>query len=129
MQDLIARVVARTGLDAAKSERAIGIVLHMVKTQGNQAKVAELFAKLPGADDLASQYGGDGARGGGLLGLLGGRLMGGPLAAVSKLQAAGLNMDEIKALGSETLTYAKEKAGDELVRDAAGSIPGLSAYI
>ena len=129
MQDLIDRVVARTGLDAAKAERAIGIVLNLVKTQGNQAKVGELFAKLPGADDLARRYGGDGARGGGLLGLLGGGLMGGPLAAISKLQAAGLNMDEIKALGSETLAYAKEKAGDDLVREAAGSIPGLSAYI
>ena len=129
MQDLIDRVVARTGLDAGKAERAIGIVLHLVKTQGNQAKVAELFAKLPGADDLANRFGGDGARGGGLLGLLGGGLMGGPLAAISKLKAAGLNMDEIKALGAETLSYAKEKAGDDLVREAAGSIPGLSAYI
>jgi len=129
MQDLIDRVVKATGLDALKAERAIGIVLSLVKTQGNKAKVAELFAKLPGADELAAQYGGDGARGGGLLGMLGGRLMGGPLAAVSKLQAAGLDMDQIKALGRETLAYAKEKAGDDLVRAAAGSIPGLSAYV
>jgi ornithine decarboxylase len=49
-------------------------------------------------------------------------------AAISKLQAAGLDMEQIKALGSETLTYAKEKAGDQLVREAAGSIPRLSTY-
>lgn len=129
MQDLIARVVERTGLDAGKAERAVGIVLHLVKTQGNPAKIAGLFAKLPGAEALAALHGGDGARGGGLLGMLGGGLMGGPLAAISKLQAAGLDMEQIRVLGSETLGYAKEKAGDELVRDAAGSIPGLSAYI
>jgi len=129
MQDLIARVVERTGLDAGKAERAVGIVLHLVKTQGNPAKIAGLFAKLPGAEALAVLHGGDGARGGGLLGMLGGGLMGGPLAAISKLQAAGLDMEQIRVLGSETLGYAKEKAGDELVRDAAGSIPGLSAYI
>jgi hypothetical protein len=129
MQELIARVMERTGLDAAKAERATGIVLHLVKTQGNPVKVAALFEKLPGADDLAARHGGDGARGGGLLGMLGGGLMGGPLAAISKLQAAGLTMEEIKALGSEILTYAKEKAGDKAVREAAGSIPGLSAYI
>jgi hypothetical protein len=129
MQDLIARVVERTGLDAGKAERAVGIVLHLVKTQGNPAKIAGLFAKLPGAEALAALHGSDGARGGGLLGILGGGLMGGPLAAISKLQAAGLDMEQIRVLGSETLGYAKEKAGDELVRDAAGSIPGLSAYI
>ena len=28
-------------------------MLSLVKTQGNQQKVGELFAKLPGADELA----------------------------------------------------------------------------
>jgi len=128
MQGLIDRVVKQTGLDAAKAERAIGIVLSLVKSEGNKAKVAELFAKLPGADAMAAQYGGESARGSGLFGMLGGAL-GGPLAAVSKLKAAGLDMDQIKALGQETLSYAKEKAGEDLVREAAGSIPGLSAYL
>jgi hypothetical protein len=64
-----------------------------------------------------------------LLGRLGGGLMGGPLIAVGKLQAAGLSMDQIKALGAETLAYAKEKAGEKLVKDVAGSIPGLSGYV
>jgi len=48
---------------------------------------------------------------------------------MSRLQAAGLSMAQIKSLGSEVLAYAKEKAGDQAVRDAAGSIPGLSAYL
>ena len=56
-------------------------------------------------------------------------LMGGPLAAVSKLQAAGLDMDQIKVLGKETLGYAKEQAGEDLVRDVASSIPGISGYL
>jgi hypothetical protein len=129
VQELIDRVAAKTGLDEAVAERAVGIVLSLVKTQGNQAKVAELFARLPGAEALAERFGGDGARGGGLLGMLGGGLMGGPLAAVAKLQSAGLSMDQIKALGAETLGYAREQAGDRLVREAAGSIPGLSAYL
>ncbi|CAN5284515.1 DUF2780 domain-containing protein [soil metagenome] len=129
MKDLIARVSKTTGLDAAKAEKALGIMLSLVKTQGNQQKVEELFAKLPGAAALAKKHGGDGSKGGGLLGLLGGGLMGGPLAAVSKLQAAGLSMSQIKALGTETLDYAKEKAGSDLVKQVAGSIPGLSGYV
>ena len=55
--------------------------------------------------------------------------MGAPLVAVGKLQAAGLGMAEIKAAGSEVLAFAREKAGDDLVRDVAGSIPGLSSYV
>jgi hypothetical protein len=127
MQDLIARLKKETGLSEKKAEEALGIVLSLIKTQGNQKKVEVLFAKLPGAEELALRHGGAG--GGGLLGKLGGGLMGGPLVAISKLQAKGLSMAQIKALGSEVLDYAKEKAGDKLVKEAAGSIPGLSGYL
>ena len=129
MQELIARIVTKTGLDPERAEKALGIMLSLVRTQGNQKKVEELFAMLPGADELARLHGGDGSRGGGLLGLLGGGLMGGPLAAIGKLQATGLNMDQIKGLGSETLAYAREKAGKDLVKQVAGTIPGLGSYV
>jgi len=129
MQELIARIVTKTGLPSERAEKALGIMLSLVKTQGNQQKVGELFSKLPGADELAHRHGGDGSRGGGLLGMLGGGLMGGPLAATTKLQAAGLNMDQIKTLGTETLSYAKEVAGEDLVKQVASSIPGLGGYV
>src|SRR5260221_13918539 len=129
MEDLIGRISSETGLDPAKAERAIGIMLGLVKTQGDQAKTAELFTKLPGADELASRFGGDGAAKGGLLGMLGGGLMGGPLAAISKVTAAGLTMEQIKQVGALTLAYAKEKAGPQLVREVAGAIPGIGAYL
>jgi hypothetical protein len=129
MQVLIDRIVEKTGLTPGTAEKATGIMLSLVKTQGDKAKVDQLFDAIPGAGELAQLHGGDGAKGGGLLGMLGGGLMGGPLAAVSKLQAAGLNMDQIKVLGKETLGYAKEKAGDNLVKDVASSIPGISGYL
>ncbi len=129
MQDLIGKVATATGLDAAKAEKALGIMLSLVKTQGDQSKVEELFGKLPGATELAAKHGGDGASKGGLLGMLGGGLMGGPLAAITKLQSAGLSMAQIKTLGTVTLDHAKDKAGPDLVRQVAGSIPGLSGYV
>ena len=131
MQELIDQVTAATGLPEETARKALGIVLNLIQTQGNQTKVHELFEKLPGAAELARQQGGDGAgRGGsGLLGMLAGGMMGGPLAAISKLSAAGLSTDQIKALGTTTLDYAKEKAGAQLVREAAGAIPGLSGYV
>ncbi len=131
MQELIDRIVTATGLPAEKASRALGIVLNLIQTQGNQNKVGELMDKLPGARDLVQRHGGDGAGrgGGGLLGMLAGGMMGGPLAAISKLSAAGLSMDQIKSLGTVTLAYAKEKAGPELVKEVAGAIPGLSGYV
>lgn len=129
MQELIDRVVATTGLSPEVAEKATGIMLSLVRNQGDKNKVEQLFAAVPGAAELAAQHGGDGAKGGGLLGMLGGGLMGGPLAAVTKLQAAGLSMNQIKTLGKETLGYAEEKAGKDLVRDVANSIPGISSYL
>jgi hypothetical protein len=129
MQELISRVAAAAALDDQRAEKAVGIILSLVRAQGPRDKVDQLFERLPGAAELAARHGTDGAAKGGLLGLLGGGLMGAPLAAVGKLQAAGLSMTEIKAVGFEVLTYAKEKAGPDLVRDVAGSIPGLSGYV
>lgn len=129
MDELIAQISSRTGLSPEKTERALGIMIGLLKTQGNQAKVGELMARLPGAEALAAKHGSDGAGRGGLLGMLAGGLMGGPLAAISKLTAAGLTMDQIKELGTLTLDYAKAKAGPELVREVAGSIPGLGGYV
>jgi hypothetical protein len=130
MQELIDKIVTATGLEPEKATKALGIVLNLIQTQGNQNKVGEFFAKLPGAAELASKFGVDGAgKGGGLLGMLAGGMMGGPLAAITKLSSAGLSMDQIKQLGTVTLGYAKEKAGSQLVKEVAGSIPGLSGYV
>ncbi len=129
MQDLIAKIMAATGLDQTRTEKAVGILLNLVATQGDKAKVAKLFEKLPGAAELAATHGGDGAGGGGLMGILAGGMMGGPLAMITKLQATGLNVDQIKEVGTLTLHHAKKKAGLKAVREAAANIAGLNTYI
>jgi predicted lipid-binding transport protein (Tim44 family) len=129
MQDLIEKIAATTNINAGKAEVAVGILLNLVATQGNKTKVEALFNKLPGAAELAAKHGGDGAGGGGLMGILAGGLMGGPLAMITKLQAIGLNMDQVKQIGTLTLAYAKKKAGIKAVREAAANIPGLNTYI
>ncbi len=127
MHELIARVTAATGLDEAHAETGVGIVLSLIRAEGNRQKVDELFDRLPGAEAMAANHA-QAKSGGGLLGLLGGAV-GGPLAAVGKLQAAGLSMAEIEVLGRELLGYAREKAGEPLVNDVTASIPGLSRYL
>jgi len=57
MDELVTKISAATGLAPQKAEQALGIMLNLVKTQGNQNKVAELFAKLPGADALVARHG------------------------------------------------------------------------
>lgn len=129
MQNLIDKITATMGVDAAKAEKAVGILLNLVSTQGDKTKVDALFAKMPGAKELVMTHGGDGAGGGGFMGILAGGMMGGPLAMIAKLQAIGLTTDQIKHVGTLTIDYAKDQAGVKAVRDAAANIPGLNSYI
>jgi hypothetical protein len=129
MQDLITKIVAETGLRPERAEQAVGILLNLLATQGDKAKVTELFTALPGAQDLVLRHGGDGASGGGLMGMLAGGMMGGPLAMITKLQSAGLNTDQIKSVAAMTLQHAMNVAGPERVRAAAANIPGVSGYL
>jgi hypothetical protein len=99
MQELIDRIVEKTGLAPEKAEKAAGIMLSLVKSQGDKNKVQQLFDAIPGAADLADRHGADGGKAGSLFNMLGGGMMGGPLVAVTKLQSAGLNMDQIKTAG------------------------------
>jgi hypothetical protein len=59
-----------------------------------------------------------GAMGGGGLMALGGQLMG-----------LGLDMSQIQTIGKEIFGYAREVAGDDVVGEIAGAIPGLSQFI
>jgi hypothetical protein len=129
MQTLIARIVAETGLTSSIAEKGVGILLGLVATQGDKMAVANLFDHLPGAAELAKAHGGDGAAGGGLMGMLAGGMMGGPLAMFAKLQAAGISMEQIKTVAALTLQHAKDTAGPERVRAAAANIPGISGYL
>jgi hypothetical protein len=38
-------------------------------------------------------------------------------------------MGEITALAKETIAFAKEKAGDEVVDEVVASVPGLSQFV
>ncbi len=124
MQELIDTIVAQTGMAAEKTEAALGIIFNLIRAQGNQAKVRELFDALPGAEDLIAKSGS-----GGLMHKMAGGMTGGPMAAISKLQGLGLSMSEVKLLGSATLAYARSKAGDDVVRQAASNIPGLGGFL
>mgnify|MGYP000895688174 CR=1 FL=1 len=123
MQELINGIVAKSGIPREKVEEALGVIFNLIKTQGNSAKVAELFVMLPGVEELVRRQSGS------LTGLLAGGMMGGPLAAITKLQALGLSTEQMREVGSAALAHARAKAGDDLVRQCAANIPGISGFL
>ena len=54
---------------------------------------------------------------------------GGVMEVVGKLQGIGLGMGQMQALAKETIGFAREKAGSEVVDAVVKSIPGLSQFV
>lgn len=126
MDELIARVSAAIGVEAAVAKTAIGHVLAFLQKELPDGPVAEFVEKVPGAresiDAVASSDSGGG-------GLLGGLLNSGLMGLATKLNATGLDMGQIQKLGREILAYAEEVVGKEKVQQIANSIPGLSQLL
>jgi hypothetical protein len=127
MEELIARVTQRTGLDAATAEKAIGLILAFLRKDGPPAEVDRLFAALPGADDVVAQAG-SGGGGGGLMGMMG-SMGGGVMALGGQLMSAGVSMGQMQPLGQELFAYGREKAGEDVMGPIVGSVPGLSQFV
>ncbi|PLX40630.1 MAG: hypothetical protein C0605_06205 [Hyphomicrobiales bacterium] len=136
MEELIGRISAALGIDEALASKAVGIVLNLLKSAGPEDKVSQLLAAIPGASEMLDKAGESGGGGlGGLMGSLGGMMggsMGGAMGAMSaftELKDAGLDTDQVQGLGKEVLSFAKEKAGEDVVGEVVSSIPGLDQFI
>jgi hypothetical protein len=121
MEELVARLVANVGVDQATAEKSIGIILDFLHKEGPADKVQALIDKLPGAQALleAQQAADTG----------GGFGMGGLMGAGTKLMAAGLSMGQVQGVTKEVMAFSREKAGEDVVGEIVGSIPGLSQFI
>jgi hypothetical protein len=122
MDELLDRIVSNVGIERPVAERAVGIILDFLATEGPADKVQALLARLPGATEAV-----DAARAEGGGGLFGG--MGGIMGVGSRLMSAGLGMGEIQGVTRELISYAREKAGDEDLNAIVDAIPGLSQFV
>lgn len=137
MDELIGRITSALGIDESLAGKAISIVLNLLKNAGPEDKVSQLLEAIPGASELLESAGGDGGGGGlgGLMGSLGGMMGGsmggamGAMSALNELKEAGLSTDQVQGLGKEVLTFAREKAGEDLVGEVVSSIPGLDQFV
>ena len=121
MEELIGRITKNVGTDEATARSAVRIILSFLHREGDPSKVAVLVEKMPGAAD----YVGGSDEGSGLGGMMGGGVM----AALGQLQSLGLGMSEIQSVAQETVDFARERAGAEVVNEIVGSIPGLSQFV
>ena len=126
MDELINRITTNSGVDADKAREAVGLILSFLFQQGDREKVAALAKSIPGAEQYLGATEDDS---GGLLGGLGGLMGGGAMAVLGKLQGIGLGMGQIQSVTKETVNFAREKAGDDVVNDIIASIPGLSQFV
>ncbi|MFQ6159094.1 hypothetical protein ACLMJV_08985 [Sinorhizobium meliloti] len=130
MSELVTRVAENVGIETATAERAVGMILGFLQREAAEGPVAQMIEAIPGAPELVAQYNGEGSGGGGLLGGLMSAIGGGGVMALGQqLMSQGLGMGEITALAKETIAFAKEKAGEEVVDEVVASVPGLSQFV
>ncbi|EFO29006.1 conserved hypothetical protein [Roseibium sp. TrichSKD4] len=131
MEELISRIANAAGVDPELAQKAVGIILDFLNKEGPADQMQQVMAALPGASDLLAERAGAEAGGGGLLGAIGGMMGGGggAMAALGELTSSGLSMGEVQSVTKELVSYAKEKAGDDVVDDVISNIPGLSQII
>lgn len=127
MDELIARVTQKTGLDQATARKAIGLILAYLQKEGPQNEVNQLIAALPGAQDAIDE-GKAGGGGGGLMGMVD-SMGGGVMALGGQLMGIGVSMGQMQPLGRELFAYGREKAGEDTMGAIMGSIPGLSQFV
>jgi hypothetical protein len=118
MDELLDRLVANVGVDRATAEKAVGIILAFLLKEGPSDKVQALINQMPGAEAAmqAAQSGG-------------GFGMGGIMGVGTRLMAIGLGMSEMQGVTREIIAYSREKAGEDVVGEIVGSIPGLGQFV
>ncbi|HEV7308317.1 hypothetical protein [Ensifer sp.] len=130
MNELVTRVAENVGIEPATAEKAVGMILGFLQREAADGPVAQMIEAIPGASDLIAQYNGEGSGGGGLLGGLMSAIGGGGVMALGQqLMSQGLGMGEITGLAKETIAFAKEKAGADVVDEVVASVPGLSQFV
>ncbi len=128
MNELVTQISEKVGIDPALAEKAVGLMLNFLQTEGDSEAVSRMIAAIPGGADLVSgATGGGGGLLGGIMSALGAG--GGVMALGQQLMSQGLGMGEITSLAKETIATAKQYAGDEVVDQVVASVPGLSQFV
>ena len=129
MNEIVTEIANRVGIAPDLAEKALGMMLGFLQREADDGPVAKMIESIPGATDLVARFNGEGASKGLLGGLMSAIGGGGIMGLGQQLMAEGLGMGEITALARETIAVAREYAGDEVVDNVVGSVPGLSQFV
>ena len=132
MQDLVATISKNLGIDSGIVEKAIGIILKMLKDNGLDEKIAPILEQLPGSEELINKAPepSSSSGGGGLMAAVGGLMGGGGLMeTVGQLQNIGLDMNQSQGVAKELVNYTSDKVGSDTLKDALKGIPGMEMIL
>jgi hypothetical protein len=120
MDELIGRLASKAGIDGAVAEKAVGIMLGFLRSQGPSDKVQALIDTIPGAEAVIAASN----QGGGLA-----RLMGGGIMAVgTRLMSLGLGVAEIQNVARELFRFGRDKIGADQMGEIIAGTPGLGQF-
>ena len=122
MEELIQRIVAKVGVDESVAKSAVSVIMSFLHKEGPSEKVEQLASQI-GADNLLGQASGESDS------MAGDMMGGGAMAVLGELQGLGLDMGEIQGVTRETISFAKEKGGEDVVNEIVSAIPGLSQFV
>jgi hypothetical protein len=120
MDELTGRLVANVGIDRATAEKAVAIIIAFLIKEGPSEQVRALTERLPGGEAFLAAHADTDSGGFGIGGIMG---------VGTKLMAAGLSMGQVQAVTKEVIAYSREKAGEDVVGEIVGAIPGLSQFV
>ena len=137
IQSFVDSVAVKAGIEPSAAETIVGTILSVVQQEGDPQKVGQIFARLPGAAELASQHTVvEGSGGGGsLLGSLSGiaeKLVGGRagilLAAIAQIESTNVSAAQLKNVGTALIAYVTENTDPAIASEVFDAIPALREH-
>jgi hypothetical protein len=120
MSELLDRVVSDVGVDRDIAEKAVGIILAFMSSEGPADRVASLLDRLPDHQVLMSAVAREGSMPGG---------MGGIMGVGAKLMGIGLGMSQIQGVVGTLASYCNDNGGGDDLKAIAAGIPGLGQFM
>ena len=113
MDDLVAHIVAQTGVGPVVARKAAISILEFLRREGPADKVKTLVDALGAGAALGPIAGSSG----------------GVMGVFNELTAAGLRLGDIQAVARAFIGFARTKAGVATVDAVVGAIPGLGQFV
>ncbi|MGB7323649.1 MAG: DUF2780 domain-containing protein [Rubripirellula sp.] len=140
MDELIAQLTGKLGIDESVANAATGKALAMVKQHAGDDLFGKIASAIPGASEaaesgaVANEPAGGG--GGGMLGKLAGMASGalggsagGGLELGAALSSAGIESDKMGGFMTTVIAFLKEKAGSEVMDQVLAKFPMLKTLL